>query len=401
MSAGEMEPLGDAIELHLRRELGLGRAKAAEGAVRRRVRSSRPAAQADVRAAIRAAGMEHAARQHHRGQRAVGAAIHHDVDVLGDEPAVLRHPGPVADDRRVPLRRRGDVLVALVDHPHRPPRLEREQRGVERQHRRVLLLAPKAAAGLLLDDPCLDRVEAQRPLERLVDVVRALHRAVDDDAAVLAGHRDHRLVLDVQLLLVTDPVHALEDEVGLGEARGDIALRNLVLGEHVVRLLRVEHRRERLGDELDPALELAQRLPVRRGQQRDRLGVMPDLATDRHEQRLVVLDQADDVLAGDVRRGGEDHLRPVDVGVRLDREQLRARLGRADGDAVPGAGEDEVVGVLRGAGQLRRAFPAQREPGGATRHALAGVDDETALDCLRAGRQGASGHRPSGPARAS
>ena len=113
------ERLGDAVDLHLGRELGLRRAESAERAVGRRVRGHRAAADADVRAAVRAAGVERAARQHDRRQRAVGAAVHDDLDVLRHEPAVARDAGPVADDRRVPLGRRGEVLVAVVDHPHR------------------------------------------------------------------------------------------------------------------------------------------------------------------------------------------------------------------------------------------------------------------------------------------
>ena len=75
----------------------------------------------------------------------------------------------------------------------------------------------------------------ERLAHRLVDVVGALERAVDGDAAILAGHRDHRVVLDVELLLVADPVLALEDDVGLGEARLEVAPADLVLGEHVIR----------------------------------------------------------------------------------------------------------------------------------------------------------------------
>jgi hypothetical protein len=81
------------------------------------------------------------------GVSAAGAAVHDDVDVLGDEGAVLRDAAAVADDRRVALRRRRDVLVAVVDHPHRPAALARQERGVEGEHRRVFLLPP-AAAGL-------------------------------------------------------------------------------------------------------------------------------------------------------------------------------------------------------------------------------------------------------------
>ena len=54
---------------------------------------------------------------------------------------------------------------------------------------------------------------------------------MDDNAAILAGHRDHRLVLDIQLLLVADPVLALKDQVGAREAGIEIAPGHVVLGE--------------------------------------------------------------------------------------------------------------------------------------------------------------------------
>ena len=61
-------------------------------------------------------------------------------------------PGPVGDDRRVALRRRREVLVAVVDHPDRLAGLAGEERGVEGDDRGVLLLAAEPAAGLGLDD---------------------------------------------------------------------------------------------------------------------------------------------------------------------------------------------------------------------------------------------------------
>ena len=82
------ERVGDARDLELGGELGLRRAEAAEGAVGRRVRRHRAAADADVRALVRAARVEDAARQDDRRERAVRAAIHDDLDVLGDEAAV-------------------------------------------------------------------------------------------------------------------------------------------------------------------------------------------------------------------------------------------------------------------------------------------------------------------------
>ncbi len=74
-------------------------------------------------------------------------------------------------------------------------------------------------------------------------------------------------------------------------------------------------------------------------------------------------------------------------------EEAGVRVGRADRRAVPGAREDQVVGVLRGAGQLGGAFAPER--GGAAGPAgrdRAGLDDD------RAGRLGPDrqvGHGPS------
>ncbi len=161
LERADPERLGDPVEVGLGGELGLWRAESTERAVRRRVRARRAGADPDVRAAIRAAGMDRAPRQDHGRQRAVGAAVHHDLDVLGDQAAVPGHAGPVADDRRVALGRGREVLVAVVDHPHRPTGLPGQQRRVQRDHRRVLLLATEPAAGLRLDDPRLAVVDGR------------------------------------------------------------------------------------------------------------------------------------------------------------------------------------------------------------------------------------------------
>ena len=63
MSSGaELERVGDPVELDLGGELDLRRAEATERAVRRRVRPGRPGADPDVRAAVRAARVDRAAR---------------------------------------------------------------------------------------------------------------------------------------------------------------------------------------------------------------------------------------------------------------------------------------------------------------------------------------------------
>ena len=259
---------------------------------------------------------------------------------------------------------------------------------MERDHRRVLLLAPEPAAGLGLDDARLAVVDREAALQRRVDVVRALERAVDGDPAVARRDRDHRVVLDVQLLLVTDPVLALEDEVGGGEGGVRVADGHLVGGELVVRDLGVEDRRERLRADRDGVAGRPERRPVGRGDQRQRLGVVLDLAADRDEDRLVGLDRADDVVARDVGRGHDDDRRPVEGGVEVERDEARVRVGRADRRAEPGAREDQVVGVLGGTGQLGRALAPERgRPARPAGHDRPGLDD----DRRRAPRSASSG----------
>ncbi len=302
--------------------------------------------------------MDGAARQDYRRKRAISAAVHDDLDVLGDQPAVMRDAAPVPDDGRVPLGGRRQILVALVDHAHRFAAAPRQQRRVDGDHGGVLLLATEAAAGLGLDDHGLVAGQRESAFECLVDVVRALERALHRDAAVVARYGDHGLVLDVELFLVADTVGPLDDQVGLGEAGVDVALGKLEVSELLPRFERIEDRRQRLRAEADASSGPAQRGAIGRGDERDRFGVVADLGRD--ERRLIVRDETDHVLAGDVGGGHDDHLRPVEVRIEVDAEQAGMGLGGADGRAVPGTRDDEVISVFRGAGQFLRAFTPTR-----------------------------------------
>ena len=359
--------LGGPGDLHLGRELDLRRPEPAERAVGRRVGRHGTRPDPDVRDVVRATRMDRPAREDDRREGRVRAAVHDEVDVLRRDRPVAPDPRAIPDHRRVPLRRRGQVLVAVVDHPHRAARLAREQRGVEGDHRRVLLLAPEPAARLRLHDLGVCVVEVETGPERLVHVERALEAAVDGHAAVLARHRDDRVVLDVQLLLVADAVGRLDDlEPVLLERRVDVALDELVVGEDRRRFQRLEDGRQRRRSERDPLAGLAEGVAVRRRQQRHGLRLVPDLPADRDEDRLVLGDARDDVPARDVVRGDDRDPRPVEGRVELDREQAGVRHGRPDRRAVPGAGEDQVVGVERLPGELGRALAARREGDGDT-----------------------------------
>ena len=381
LERGDAQLLGDPVEVGLGRELGLRRPEAAERAVGRGVRPRRPGPDADVRAAVRAAGVERATRQHDRRQRAVRAAVHDDLDVLGHQPPVASDPGPVPDDGRVALRRRRDVLVAVVDHADRLLGLAREEGGMQADDRRELLLATEPAAGLGLDHACRPVVQTQAPLQGGVEVVRALQRARDRDAATIRRDGDHRVVLDVELLLVADAVLALEHDIRAGQGRLHVrAGLDRVLGEGVLGLERVEHAGQLRRPRRRPVAGLAQGRLVGRGDERQRLRVVLDLAADGHEDRLVGLDRADDVLARDVGGGHDDDLRPVEGGIELEGVEGGVRVGRADRGAVPRPGDDDVVGVQGRAGQLGRSFAAQRRGRPrATGHDGSGLDDDRGL----------------------
>ena len=235
---------------------------------------------------------------------------------------------------------------------------------MERDDRGELLLAAEPAARLRLDDPRLSVVDAEAALERGVDVVRALERAVDGHAAVLARDRDHRVVLDVELLLVADPVLALEDEVG-GRERGiRVARRELVRGEDVVGRERIEDRGERRGPDGDGMARRAQDARGRGGEQGQRLGVVLDLAADRDEDRLVGLDRADDVVAGDVGRGDDHDRRPVERRGR-GRGRRSGRARRSSGSS-PRTRRPGRPGRRR-TWRRRSAWPAPRDGAAARR----------------------------------
>ncbi len=150
----------------------------------------------------------------------------------------------------MPLGGGGDVLVAVVDHAHRLADSLRQQGRVDGHDGREVLLSAEAAASLRLGDDSLCVTQVERALERRVDVVGALHGTGDGDAAVRPWLGDHGLVLDVELLLVADAVLARDDERGLREGSLGVAAADLIGGELLCRVERVEDRRQRLGARL-------------------------------------------------------------------------------------------------------------------------------------------------------
>ena len=82
MHARHTQPLGDVLHHQFGAEQGLGCAEAAKGAIGWRVRRNRAGADADVGTGVGSAGVDRGTREHHGCQRAVAAAVEHDVDIL-------------------------------------------------------------------------------------------------------------------------------------------------------------------------------------------------------------------------------------------------------------------------------------------------------------------------------
>ena len=83
-----------------------------------------------------------------------------------------------------------------------------------------------------------------------------------------------------------------------------------------------------------------------------------DLAPDRDEDRLVVADQADDVVARDVRGVDDRDPRRIEGWVEIEAVEAGVRIGRANRRSEPGPRKHKVVGVFRLAGQLGRTLAA-------------------------------------------
>ena len=220
--------------MRLHCKLDLRGTEATEGAVGRGVGTGRAGADADVGAAVRAAGVQGPARQDHGRERAVRAPVHDHLNVLGHERAVGHDPGAMADDGRMSLGRGSEILVTVVDHAHGPDALPGQERGMQGEDRWVFLLASEATARFGLDHPRPIRGQTERLHHGFVHVVGALQRAVDRHATVLGRDRNHGVVLDVELLLVPDPVLAFQDDIGYREPGLQIPAPDLIACEFVV-----------------------------------------------------------------------------------------------------------------------------------------------------------------------
>ena len=112
----------------------------------------------------------------------------------------------------------------------------------------------------------------------------------------------------------------------------DVALHDVDLLEDALRLLRIEQRRAFLI--VDDDARGIEHIEVLVREQQHRLGHVPNVALD--EERLILLDEIDDVPSGNVAMVDDGETRPVEV--QLDVPHATTRNRRPNGAPVQHAG---------------------------------------------------------------
>ena len=268
---------------------------------------------------------------------------------------------------RMPAAMGVEHLLAVQGELHRPSGAHGEQAGRELVAERIALPAERAAVRCG-NDPDPRAGEAKDLLELAVEVMRDLRAGPEGERAarVVRGDGGMRLQRDMRVPLEERPV--VPDEVGRTEGRVQIAEREVNLFEdvralavgmdpHIVpreRLLDREDRLEPLVGHIDERQRLEGDVLVERGHRGDRFADIPHLL--HGEGRLVLGRRHDPHLFRHVRAGDDRD----DAGMRerpahVDLPDARMGFGRAQEAAVERARKDDVVGVIRGTGEVRPA----------------------------------------------
>jgi hypothetical protein len=304
--------------------------------------------------------MDGAAGEDYGGEGGVGTAVEGEVDLSGEEFAVLRYGGAVACSAGMALGGGGHVFGAVVAELYGMAGLHGEECGVAADDAGEVLFAAEGSAGFGLDDAALFGGEVEDEREGVDEVEGALHRTADGDAFGRGVFGDDAVVLDVELLLGSGAVLPFDDEVGglpdLFRDGGLVLLHQV--GLEGVGLFAfspddlffffglfdgVDGGEFFVGD-VDGGYGGGKQDPVGVGEEEDGLFGVVDVGDG---EAGVVFGQVDDgVFAGDVGGGDDGELLPGDGGVKIDGGDAAAGDGAADGGAEPHVREGDVVDVL-------------------------------------------------------
>lgn len=234
------EVLGDVIHHHLHGEEGLRRAEAAISAAGCGVGLERPAMNMKVFNVVHAIGTDDAALQNDSRKRRIRTAVELHVDVHSRDLAVL-DGHLVGTQGRVTLRGKFQILAAVEDAADRLSALLGGHSYLTAQNGRKCLLAAEAAAGDVLMHMDIGRAAVQRPHHRAVDIVGALHGAVDEHPPVLFRLGHHALGFQIRLILIAGLKLLGVYLVRFGKGLVDVTLLVFVIEEYLVGLPQIQH----------------------------------------------------------------------------------------------------------------------------------------------------------------
>ena len=176
---GDAQDAGDLVHMALQCKQGLGRAEAAKCPVRRDVGGHGLGMDGEIRPAVGAGRVDGGAGEHDGRQGHVGAAVDDDLDLAGEEFAVLGDGGPMAGAAGVALGGGDEIFGAVVADFDGVAGLHREQGCVRANDGGEVLLAAEGPAGLGLDNAALFGGQIEDEFEGVDEVVGALHGAGD------------------------------------------------------------------------------------------------------------------------------------------------------------------------------------------------------------------------------
>ena len=239
------------------------------------------------------------------------------------------------------------------------------QRRDHRPLRRLCFLAAEAAAHASHPASNESIGHRQHPRDNVLHFARMLRRGIDQDRAILAGHRDGDLAFQIKMLLAADVHRAAQAKRRFGDRFGGIAADERIVRQHALagRLALLDRNVRRLDRDFDLAAQRgAPRGIASRGNDReDRLIVVVNTIVREH--RLIGMRRRYVVPPWNVCRGdhGNDPGHAQDI-CKIDVTDDAARDRRtAKRDMQSAGGLQHVVDIFgRALHMLGAAIVLQR-----------------------------------------
>ena len=300
--AAEMEC--DTVERILHDHHTLRPAEAAEGGVRLLVGAAGIADGAEVRDPVGVVGMGERARHDPRREIEAPAGIGRQHGVERPHATLVVEAHRVAIVETVTLAGRHHVDLTRQPELHRPAGMVRRDRCCGCDPGGVALLAAEAAAQAAHHRRHAVKVAPEQPRADMLHLGRMLGRGMDRDVAVLAWQREGDLAFEIEMLLPADAELGFEPMRCTCQRRIGIAAqhrrRRLHIGLSFQRRRDVEDRFFGLDLDDDFLDSGTRRIERFRDDHRQRLA--RELDPVDGEQRFVLADGRNVVLAGNVRR---------------------------------------------------------------------------------------------------